>query len=50
MRDNEMGERLRNDVFEEASDIMSTRSDEPRSFRQEIRWNLYDETAFFDWY
>lgn len=50
MRDNEMGERLRNDVMEEANDIMTTRSDEPRSFRQELKWNLYDETAFFDWY
>lgn len=50
MRDTEMGERIRNDVAEEVNDVMSTRSDEPRSFRQELRWNLYDETAFFDWY
>ncbi len=50
MRDSEMSERLRNDAFEEANDIMTTRSDEPRSFRQELKWNLYDETAFFDWY
>ncbi len=50
MRDEEMGGRLRNDLMEEADDIMTTRSDEPRSFRQELKWNLYDETAFFDWY
>lgn len=50
MRDSEMSDRLRNDLTEEANDIMTTRDDQPRSFRQELKWNLYDETAFFDWY
>jgi hypothetical protein len=50
MRDSEMSERIKGDMLEEQQDIMTTRSDEPRSFRQEIKWNLYDESAFYDWY
>lgn len=48
MRDNDMITRLTNDLLMEVDDVMSTRSDEPRSFRQELRWDLYDETAFID--
>ena len=49
MRDTDMINRIRQDLFEEQEDVMSTRSSEPRSFRQEIRWDLYDEGAFLEW-
>lgn len=48
MRDNDMISRLRQDLAEEVDDVRSTRSDEPRSFRQELRWDLWDDTAFID--
>ena len=46
--DNEMVARIRQDLLDEIDDVLSTRSDEPRSFRQELRWDLYDETSFID--
>lgn len=49
MRDNDMVARIRQDLLEEQDDVMSTRSDEPRSFRQEIKWDLFDEGVFLDW-
>lgn len=48
MRDNDMIARIRQDLLEETDDVLSTRSDEPRSFRQELRWDLWDDTAFID--
>lgn len=49
MRDMDMVARIREDLREEIDDVMTTRSDEPRSFRQEIKWDLFDEGVFLDW-
>lgn len=48
MRDNDMVARIRQDLLMEIDDVLSTRSDEPRSYRQELRWDLWDDTAFID--
>lgn len=48
MKDGEMVNRLTQDLMMEIDDVMSTRDSEPRSYRQELRWDLYDETAFLD--
>ncbi len=50
MRDNDMYERIRLDLEEETDDVMSTRSSEPRSFRQEIKWDWYQEGSFWGEY
>jgi len=48
MRDNDMVARLRMDLAEEVDDVRSTRDSEPRSFRQELRWDLWGEGGFLD--
>lgn len=47
MRDNDMVARIRGDIAEEQEDITGTRDSQPRSFRQEIRWDWYDTGAFW---
>lgn len=47
MRDEEMITHLTNAIQEEQFDVMTTRDDEPRHFRQEIPWDLYEDGDWF---
>jgi len=47
MRDDEMTARIVAELQEEQFDVMTTRDDEPRHFRQEIPWDLYEDGDYF---